>query len=169
MVYTYQRKAHLMFLWIDESTLKLFYSYYYRIIFVSCQAVLQTSEDLESGYVGGWWLSLGIKSPFVEFTTEIETLSNDTTYFNFTQHMNVIQSKQLQTVTSPSTTPSTTTFAAKTTPAIPKRLTLNIGGQTADFLALFGHHPSLSVTPPTHFTTEIANKNIRIVESQGRK
>lgn len=164
----YQRKALLMSLWIDKCTLTLFYSSYYRIIFVSCQAVLQTREDLESGYVGGWWLSLGIKSPFVEFTTEIETLSNDTTYFNFTQHMNVIQSKQLQTVTSSSTTPLTTTIAPKTTPAIPKRLTLNIGGQTADFLALFGHHPSLSVTPPTHFTTEMPDRNIRIVETQER-
>ncbi|XP_063709716.1 protein Wnt-5 [Culicoides brevitarsis] len=148
----------------------VFYGFYVLgLIFVSCQAVLQTSEDLESGYVGGWWLSLGIKSPFVEFTTEFETLSNDTTYFNFTQHMNVIQSKQMQTVTSPTTTPSTTTMAAKTTiPAVPKRLTLNIGGQTADFLALFGHHPSLSITPPTHFTTEIPDKTIRIVETQER-
>lgn len=82
--------------------------------------------------------------------------------------MNVIQSKQLA-ITSTTTTPSTTTTTVKTTPAIPKRLTLNIGGQTADFLALFGHHPSLSITPPTHFTTELPEqKNIRIIETHER-
>uniref|UniRef100_A0A336M0D6 Protein Wnt n=1 Tax=Culicoides sonorensis TaxID=179676 RepID=A0A336M0D6_CULSO len=134
-----------------------------KFICVSSQAVLQSSEDLESGYVGGWWLSLGMMSPFVEFTTEIETLSNDTSYFNFTQHMNVIQSKQLA-ITSTTISPPT-----PTTPTVPKRLTVKIGEQTADFHQLFGHHPSLSVTPPTHFITEFPEKpKINIVETHER-
>lgn len=129
---------------------------------MSCQAVLRPSEELETGYVGGWWLSLGIKSPFTEFTTEVETLSNDTTYFNFSHHLNVIQSKPLSTST------TTTTRMPTTTSAIPKRLTINIGGQTADFLALFGHHPTLIPTSSMKPIVGKHDKDVVITEHHER-
>lgn len=114
---------------------------FYRISLVlGTDAVPQTTETDTTG----WWLDLGLKSPFVIFTTESETLSNDTVYFNFTQNMNVIQSKMIPTTpttTTTTTVASTTTTTTSAGPSITATNVLNM-----DFMAMF-KHPGSGLVP----------------------
>lgn len=98
---------------------------------------------------------MGIKSPFIEFTAEIESLSNDTALFNFTHHLNVIPSKQIVLTTSTSTTTTTTTTTTTQAPTTAHNV-INFGN--VDFWSMFKHP---TVTSPIRYASD---EKVDIVE-----